>query len=251
MIKTILIDDEKDARFILRNMIEKKFANQVEVIAEADDVESGINAIEQYKPDLIFLDIKMPQGTGFDLLSKISNVNFEVIFVTAYDNYAIKAFQCSAFGYLMKPLKEIELKKLISKLSEQYALKNSKSTIQKRVKVLIENYGDDKKVFKLVLSNVEGFKVVALENIIRIEGDGNYTRFILENTNAIISSKNLGEYDDLLNDHGFFRIHQSTIVNLRHVTGFRKIAGGQVEMSDGAQGKLSRHRKAQFMERFF
>ncbi len=251
MIRTILIDDEKDARFILRNLIEKKFATQIEVIAEADDVESGINAIEHHKPDLIFLDIKMPQGTGFDLLSKIPEVNFEVIFVTAYDNYAITAFQCSAFGYLMKPLKEIELKKLISKLSEQYALKNSKSTIQKRVKVLIENYGDDKKVFKLVLSNVEGFKVVSLENIIRIEGDGNYTRFILENTNSVVSSKNLGEYDELLNDHGFFRIHQSTIVNLRHVIGFRKISGGQVEMSDGAQGKLSRHRKAQFMERFF
>lgn len=200
---------------------------------------------------MVFLDIKMPQGSGFDLLSQLEKVDFEVIFVTAYDNFAIEAFKFSAFGYLMKPLKENELSRLITKISDYKLLQSKKADAHKRVKVLIDNYGDDIRVFKLVLSNVEGFKVVDIKDIIRIEGDGNYTRFIIDKAKPVISTKNLGEYEELLNDHGFFRIHQSTVVNLRHVIGFQKSEGGYVEMSNGELGKLSRHRKADFMERFF
>ena len=251
MIRALIIDDERDARFLLRNLLEQKFNKMVEVVGEADDVDTGITAIEETSPDLVFLDIKMPQGTGFEMLEKIPGDDFELIFVTAFDSYAVKAFQFSAFGYLMKPLRESELSDLLEKLVDKTKLEEGKSTVDRRIKVLIENYGDDKKVHKLVLSNMEGFKVVDIENIIRLEGDGNYTRFIVENTRPIVASKNLGEYEDLLIDHGFFRIHQSTIVNLRHVIGFQKADGGQVEMSDGVTGKLSRHRKADFMEKFF
>lgn len=251
IIKALIIDDEKAARFLLRNLLEKKFSEYVSVVGEASDVESGLIAIEEQQPDLIFLDIKMPNGTGFDLLSRLPVNKFEVIFVTAFDSYAIKAFQFSAFGYLLKPLKEKELSVLLEKLCTKQLLEKSKESTEKRVKVLIENYGDDKKVHKLVLSNMDGFKVVDIEKIIRLEGDGNYTRFIVSREKDLIASKNLGEYEDLLSDHGFFRIHQSTIVNLRHVTGFQKNDGGHVEMSDGSIGKLSRHRKAEFMERFF
>ena len=251
MIKAVIIDDEKDARFLLNKLLENKFQDEVEILGEADDVESGIACIEEHSPELVFLDVKMPQGTGFDLLSKLKEIDFEVIFVTAFDAYAIKAFEFSAFGYLMKPLKEQELAKLLTKLKSQKELAVSKTFAEKRLKILIENYGDDKKIHKLVLSNMDGFGVVDIEKIIRLEGDGNYTKFIVENGRALTSSKNLGEYEDLLADHGFFRIHQSTIVNLRHVTGFHKADGGQVEMTDGQLGKLSRHRKAEFMERFF
>lgn len=251
MIRAVIVDDERDSRFLLRNLIEKKFSDKVQIVAEADDVEPGIEAIKKNSPDLLFLDINMPQGTGFDLLSNLDSESFEVIFVTAYDKYAIKAFQLSAFGYLMKPLKETQLAELLKKLEEKQALERNHANLEKRVKVLIENYGDHKKVRKLVLSNMEGFKVVEIENIIRLEGDGNYTNFIIDNNRSLTSSKNLGEYEDLLIELGFFRIHQSTIVNLRHVVGFQKSEGGQVEMSDGVLGKLSRHRKTMFMERFF
>ena len=116
MIKAILIDDEKDARFLLRNLIERHFANRIEVIAESEDVEPGIRAIEKHKPDLVFLDIQMRKGTGFDLLGQINNVYFEVIFITAYNQYAVDAFKFSAFGYLLKPIKTNELSEVINKL---------------------------------------------------------------------------------------------------------------------------------------
>jgi two-component system, LytTR family, response regulator len=247
MIKALIIDDEKDARFLLRNMLENNFLEQIEILGEADDVETGIEAIKRYNPDLVFLDIKMPQGTGFNLLSQFKEINFEVIFVTAYDKFAIKAFKFSAFGYLMKPIKKDELGIVVQKLTDR--IETKKGTTDKRLKILVENF-DDNKIKKLVIGNVSGFKVIELERLIRLEGDGNYTNFILEKDKKLTSTKNLGEYQDLLHDHGFFRIHQSTIVNLKHVVGFNREEGGTVEMTDNQKLKLSRHRKESFMQRF-
>jgi two-component system LytT family response regulator len=248
MIKTVIIDDEKDARFLLRNMLEHEFGNLIQVIDEADDVDTGVQIIKMHQPDLVFLDIKMPQGTGFELLQQLDKVNFEVIFITAYDNFAIKAFQFSAFGYLLKPIKAKELELTIQRLSAH--LENQKLIIEKRLKVLVENYGDDKKIRKLVINNMEGFKVVAIEEIIRLEGDRNYTHFVLQGNQRITTSKTLGEYEDLLNEHGFFRIHQSTIANLRHIKGYLKKDGGSVEMTDGKQLQVARNRKQEFLEKF-
>jgi len=248
MIKALIIDDERDARFLLRNLLEQKFSDKIEILDEADDVETGIKAIIQHEPELVFLDIKMPQGTGFDLLSKLDSVNFEIIFITAYDKFAVKAFEFSAFGYLMKPIKEEELKDALLKLDKR--LNGLNKGADKRLKVLVENFGDDPKMSKIVISNVGGFKVIALKNIIRLEGDGNYTNFILMGQKKLTSTKILKEYQELLNDHGFFRIHQSTIVNLRHVTGYNREDGGNVETSDGCKLKLSRYRKESFMKRF-
>jgi two-component system LytT family response regulator len=248
MIKALIIDDEKDARFLLRNILEHNYKDHIQVVDEADDVDSGITIIKKHQPDLVFLDIKMPQGTGFDLLQKLDQVNFEVIFITAYDSYAIQAFQFSAFDYLLKPIKSTELTSTISRLTSH--LENLKLGVDKRLKVLVENYGDDRKIKKLVITNMEGFKVLNIEDIIRLEGDRNYTHFILTNNRKITTSKTLSEYEELLVDHGFFRIHQSTIANLRHVTGYIKGDGGSVEMIDGKQLQLARNRKQQFMEKF-
>jgi len=248
MIRALIIDDEKDARFLLRNLLEQQYKDTITVVDEADDVESGIIIIKKHNPDLVFLDIKMPQGTGFDLLQKIERVNFEVIFITAYDNFALRAFQFSAFGYLLKPIKATELNAALFKLESHLQL--LKQGAEKRLKVLVENYGDDRKIKKLVIGNMEGFKVVAVDDIIRLQGDRNYSHFILAGDQRITTSKTLAEYEELLNDHGFFRIHQSTIVNLRHVVGYLKGDGGSVEMTDGKQLQLARNRKQQFMEKF-
>lgn len=249
MISAIIVDDEKDARFLLRNLLQTNFSEKVNILAEADDVDSAVEVIKKHQPDIVFLDIKMPGGNGFDVLTKIEGLNFEVVFVTAYDKFALRAFEFSAFGYLMKPIKESDLSGVMDRLGE----KLSRSKIEdgtKRLKVLIENYDESAGIKKIVISNVSGFKVTALEEIVRLEGDGNYTDFILSDGQKIVSTKNLGEYEKLLVDYGFFRIHQSTVVNLIHVVGFSRESGGLVEMSDGAKMKLSRYRKDTFMERF-
>ena len=247
MIKAIIIDDEKDARFILRSLVEKHLSN-ITIVAEADGVETGEEIIKTHNPDLVFLDIQMRTGTGFDLLNKLGNVNFEVIFITAYNQYAVDAFKFSAFGYLLKPIKTRELKDVVGKLENR--LKSQQKGVNQRLKVLVENYGNEGEIQKLIINNVEGFQVVKINQIIRLEGDRNYTHFILEGNKKITTSKNIGEYEQLLNDYGFFRIHQSTIISLRHVTAYQKGDGGMVEMTDGKSVKVSRYRKEEFLKRF-
>ncbi|MFI5205003.1 MAG: LytR/AlgR family response regulator transcription factor, partial [Flavobacteriales bacterium] len=193
-------------------------------------------------------DIKMHQGSGFDVLEKIGNIDFEVVFITAYDQYAIKAFQFSALGYLMKPIKISELQLVMSNLENK--IKKLQESSDKRLKVLVENYGDDRKIKKLVIANSDGFKVVSIEDIIRLEGDRNYTNFVVKGEKKMTTSKTLGEYEELLEEYGFFRVHQSTLINLRHVKGYARGDGGEVEMTDGKHVQVSRHRKAEFVKRF-
>lgn len=248
MIKVVIVDDEADARFLIRNLLERHCADKLQVVAEADDVKAAVETIQKYQPDVVFLDIRMNEGTGFDVLEQLPEKNFEVVFVTAYDQYAVKAFQFSALGYLMKPIKIKDLKAVIDSIVERNS--NVKETSDKRLKVLIENYGDEHKIKKLVIAHLEGFEVADLHDIVWLQGDGNYTHLHLQNGKRITATKALGAYEDLLNDYGFFRVHQSTVINLRHVSAYHRADGGFIELSDGHQAKLSRHRKTEFMKRF-
>lgn len=247
MIEAIIIDDEKGARFVLRDLLEKHF-NNIKIVAEADGVKTGIDVIKKYKPNLVFLDVQMRKGTGFDLLNELDPINFEVIFVTAHNQYAIDAFKLSAFGYLLKPIKVKELGEVISKLQEKVLLHQQNA--DKRLKVLIENYGSDGEIQKLIISNTDGFEVVDIKQVIRLEGDGNYTHFVINKNKKMTSTKNIGEYEKILDSYGFFRIHQSTLINLRHVKGYIKGGGGFVKMSDGQSLKISRDRKKSFLNKF-
>ncbi len=250
MIRTVIIDDEENARFLLADQIKRHFAELVTIVGEADDVDTGLEVIERTQPDLVFLDIKMPKGTGFDLLQACKRIDFEVVFVTAFDNFAIKAFDFAAFGYLLKPVKTAELSKVIERMDKQS--RRLKDSADQRLKVLVDHYGDAAgKLNRIVINNMDGFKVVDLVDIIRLEASSNYTTFVLANDRRIVVSRTMGEYEELLNDHGFFRIHQSHIVNLRHVDAFLKQDGGQVQMSDGSLLTISRNRKAGFMRKFF
>ena len=248
MIRVLIIDDESPARQLLRGMIDRLPGNRIKVVGDADDITAGINAIEKHKPDLVFLDVQMHEGTGFDLLNKLQHVDFEVVFVTAYDEYAIRAFQFSAFGYLLKPIKMEELRAVIDRFESHLQL--LKDGANDRVKVLMENYQDDRKIKKLIINHMKGFDVSPVEEIIRLEGDGNYTNFILTQQRRIMTSTTLGEYEEVLFKHGFYRIHQSTIVNLRHITNYIKGVGGQVRMTDGKTFNVSRYRKSGFLEQF-
>lgn len=248
MIRAVIVEDEGRARQLLHSIVSQHLGDRVKIVGEADDVQSGLTAIKKHKPNLVFLDIQMPGGTGFDLLAQLDQVDFEVVFVTAYDEYAIKAIQFSAFGYLLKPIKPMDLFEVISRLENHF--QQLIGDAGKRVKVLIENYGDDRKIKKLIINHMHGFDVSLVEDIIRLEGDGNYTNFIITEGRKVVTSRTLGEYEELLFDLGFYRIHQSTIVNLRHVTKYLKGAGGKVEMSDGKLFNVSRYRKAGFLQNF-
>lgn len=248
MIKAVIIDDEKDARFLINNLLAKNFAGIITVLGEADDVDTGIKAIETHHPQVVFLDIKMPSGTGFDVLQHFkSNFNFEVVFITAYDEYAIKAFQFSALGYLLKPVKTADMAQVISRLQKQFETEKIKD--DQRIKVLIENSEDQNKIKKLVVTNINGFQVLSISDIVRLEGDRNYTHFIMSDGKKITTSKTLGDYENLLHEFGFFRAHQSTIINLRFVKAYKK-SEELIEMLDNKLIKLSRHRKSDFIQRF-
>ncbi len=246
MIKAVLIDDEADARFLLRNQLTTAFSDQIEIIGEAHDVSSGLTEVKRLKPDLVFLDINMPDGTGFDLLSELDTCPFEVIFVTAYDEYALKAFEFSAFGYLTKPLHSAQFKSTV----ESYVSRTGVENEENKVKILMDNYLGDSAVKKLVLPNNKGFEVCEINEISRIEGDRNYSNFFLTSGEKYTSSKTLGQYEKLLAEYGFFRVHQSTIINMSFVKRFRKGSGGEVELTDGSKHKVSRYRKDEFMDKF-
>lgn len=247
MINVVIIDDEKDARFLLTNFIEKKFSHKLKILGEADDVVSGIELIEREKPDLVFLDVQMKTGTGFDLLSHFQQIDFDIIFITAYNQFAIQAFKFSAFDYILKPFKVSEIEESIGKFEQNFTKKNN---TDKRIKILVENYGSEGEIHKLIINNVEGFLVLSINEIVRLEGDRNYTHFILTTGKKITTSKSLGEYELMLNDYGFYRIHQSTIASLRHVVAFKKTDDGYVEMSDGTTVKVSRSKKQGLIEKF-
>ncbi len=244
MIRTIIIDDEKNARVTLRSLL-NTFSTKIQVIGEASNLETAIELIKRSSPDLIFLDIQLKKATGFDLLQYLPNLKAEVIFVTAYDNYAIKAFQMAAFGYLLKPVQLSELSNVIQRFEARQKQQYSINQTQ----ILIENF-DENRIKKLVIQNVNGFKVLPLEKILYLQGETNYTRFFLVNNEKVLVSKTLKEYENLLSDYGFFRIHQSYIINLSFVGEYIKGDGGTVVMENGKHLNLSRRRKQQFLKRF-
>ncbi|MEO0894877.1 MAG: LytTR family DNA-binding domain-containing protein [Bacteroidota bacterium] len=247
MIKTVIIDDENRARSILRNVLEKDFPS-VNIVGEGDDLDNGVETIKQVQPDLVFLDIHLKSGTGFELLNRLGNIDFEIIFVTAYDEYAIRAFQFSAMGYLLKPIQITHLKDVIGRVSQR--LTQSKQNQSDRIKILIENYEDKGSVKKLIIQNINGFQVIPLGEILYLNAEVNYTWFYLQNGEKILVSKTLKEYDKLLTDFGFYRIHQSNLINLRHVKSYQKGEGGTVHMANGEELSVSRRRKTGFLKKF-
>ncbi|MEM6317963.1 MAG: LytTR family DNA-binding domain-containing protein [Bacteroidota bacterium] len=245
MIRTIIIDDETTARNTLKSLL-RAINAPLEIIDEADDIKTGIKAIETHQPDLVFLDIQLKTGTGFDVLKALSDFQGEIIFVTAYDNFAIKAFQMAAFGYLLKPLQINELKEVVGRFEEQY---KAQKVTASRTRILIENF-DEGSIKKLVIQNVSGFRVLSINEILYLRGEVNYTRFILKTGEKLMTSKTLKEYENILTNYGYYRIHQSYLINLRHVKEYIKGEGGEVVMSNGDRLDVSRRRKSQFVARF-
>lgn len=242
MKKALIIDDEQRTRELIAKMI-TSFDLGIEAIPMGESVQSGIAAIAAVQPDLVFLDIQMPDGTGFDLLKAIPNKNFEVIFITAHEEFAIKAIKFSALDYILKPVDADELRHAIERALE--TLNDTKAEPQ--FEALQHNIQPNQKR-RLVLKTQESVHVVELDQIIRCEADRNYTSFFLKNGKKILVSRTLKDYETLLTGHNFLRVQQSHLVNLDYVDRYDKGNGGAVVMKDGSEVPLSPAKRDVFFQ---
>lgn len=233
MKKAIIIDDENRTRDLIAKMI-NSFGLDIEAIPAGENVQSGIKAIQEHQPDIVFLDIQMPDGTGFDLLKAIPNKNFEVIFITAHEEFAIKAIKFSALDYILKPVDPEELRNAVERALRTMNEKRDETQFD----ALHHNISPQQKR-RLVLKTQESVHVVDLDQIIRCESDRNYTSFYLTENRKILVSKTLKEFETLLIGYNFIRVQQSHLINLDYVDRYNKGNGGSVVMRDGSEVPLS------------
>jgi len=237
--KAVIIDDENSSRQVLRDMLEK-YCIDVSILGEASGCKEGVELIQEVKPELVFLDIQMPDGTGFNLLEEFESPSFDVVFVTAFDQYAIKAIKFSALDYLLKPINPQDLIKAVEKFKQ----KSSTGDINKRLDVLMQNLGEGKgKPKKIILSTAEGYHVVNPDDIVRCQSDSYYTNFYFVDGKRIIVSKTLKDFEEMLTDFGFVRSHKSHLVNIKYIKSFLRVDGGCIVLSDGTEVPVSRRKR--------
>ncbi|GAB4029070.1 LytR/AlgR family response regulator transcription factor [Spirosoma gilvum] len=250
-LRAVIIDDETNARQALTNLLQL-LCPDVDLCGEAKNVDTGIELIKREHPDLVFLDIQMPGKTGFDLLASFDKADFGVIFTTAYEEFAIRAFRFSAIDYLLKPIDPDELQSAVSKYKSQLV-----SVSPQQIKILQEHIetshpnsltqrtkNDHQRI---ALPTAEGIHFVQMTDIIQCESMGSYTKFHLVGNKPIVVSRLLKEYEEILDNYYFFRVHQSNIVNLEHIKRYVKGDGGQVWLSDNTEVEVSRRRKEEFL----
>jgi two-component system LytT family response regulator len=244
MVRSIVVDDELKSRESLKILLED-FCENAEVLALCQNVEEGVRAIEEHKPDVVFLDIQMQRETGFDLLARIKPINFEVVFTTAHSEYAIKAFKFSAIDYLLKPIDIEELKKALDKVD-----KKLHSNISARLEQLVQNLKPSAgQNYKLALPTSDGLIFVKIEEIIYCEASSNYTQIFTHDGKKHVVSRTLKEYEDLLVDHNFFRIHNSFLINLNSIKKYVRGEGGYVIMENDKSLDVSKRKKEGFLSR--
>ena len=241
MKRIFIIDDEFDARQSLRTII-TDLCPDVEICGEAEGVETAFQLIRQTKPNCLLLDISMEDGTGFELLDRFSSIPFQVIFTTAHDEFAMKAFRYHALDYLLKPINPVELAQTIDRLKtepgEEYASRISNLLLSNR----------NQRFEKIMLTSMEGMVFLRLDQIVRLESDGSYTTFYLLNHERHLITRPMKDFEDLFSEDDFFRIHQSHIINLSFVKKILREDGGYAMMEDGGKVPIARRRKDQFLE---
>ena len=245
MLKAILIDDEKNNREALRKKIESNCAG-INIVAEAGNGVEGIAAIEKFKPEVIFLDIEMPHMNGLTMLEQLPEKNFEIIFTTAYNQYAINAIRLGAFDYLVKPVDVTELVVVTNRLME----KRQSITQKEQFNILLHRLADGNKMQpqKIAIATMDGMEIVLVENIVYMEAAGNYTQIYFITGKPMVASKTLKDFEDLLQGSGFFRIHNASLINLVFVKKYIKGDGGQVLLSNGSVLDVARRRKEELIE---
>jgi len=237
-IKALIVDDELNNRENLHALL-SEYCRDVEVIGMANSVDSAYKLIKTQKPDLVFLDIKMPEKDGFKLLENLNEITFEVIIVTAYNHYAIQAIKFCAIDYLLKPIDIIELSNAVDQVSQRMDQKQE----NERLKQLINHLNNKNRSSKIGLASQHKVDFVETNQIIRCEADNNYTHVFLDNHKKMTISKTLKEFEELLSDHGFIRLHQSHLVNSTYIQSYHKNDGGYIIMNDGTTIPISRAKK--------
>ncbi len=245
MIKVVLVDDEKNALEVLEWQL-KKYCPEVDILALCSSADEAVVAIIQHKPDLIFLDVEMPVKSGFEVLNAFNEPTFDVVFTTAYNQFAIKAFKYAAFDYLLKPIDAVDLTELLKRYQKKQA-KTNPGNYQLLKEQLVKQ---TKPSGKIALHTSDGLQFVKPEQIIRCESLSNYTKVHLNNNQKITLSKTLKEVEETLESYPFYRVHHSHLINLEHIEKYVKADGGYVIMSDGEQITVARNRKEGFVELF-
>ena len=242
-LKTVIIDDEVNAVDFISSVI-SEYCPDLDVAGKANDVTEGVKKIQELKPDLIFLDVEMPNGTGFDLLTQFPEKDFDVIFITAFNHYAIKAIKFSAVDYILKPINISEFIEAVNKVVHKRS--NPPFNTNENFRILMENL-KTAAPSRLAIPTSDGMEYLNPKDIIRIEADRSYSWFYLTGNRKILVSKHLKEFQDLLGDRNFFRSHNSFLINLKFVHKYVRKEGGYIEMQDGAQIPVSRNRKDLFL----
>jgi two-component system, LytTR family, response regulator len=226
MLRTIIIDDEAPVREMLARLV-KKFCPQAQLVGEAYSVASGLKAIHELNPGLLLLDIKLEDGTGFDMLRQLGNIDFKIIFITAYEKYAVQAFKFAAIDFILKPVNPEELADAVARAENL-----SQHQFNTQLQALEENLKTDihqKK--KMVLKTQENIFLLDLQNIIHFESDGCYTRVYTTEGEPILVSKTLKDYDEMLSGSSFYRVHKSYLINLNHIRRFERQEGGTIVLT--------------------
>lgn len=242
--KAIIIDDEKDSRQILASYLEK-YCPDVTVCGFGESVASGLEEINKYNPDIIFLDIEMPYGNGFDLLEQAGDHKFETIFVTAFSHYAIQALNQSASYYLLKPIDIDELVKAVEKIKTE----RTEEEYTQHARVLLDNLKNNGHQ-KIMLPTLEGFEIVPVMDIIYCEAADNFTRFYFDEGQPLMICRTLKYFEDVLSVHGFLRIHRSYLINPSFVIRYSKGKGGYVTMKNKQELEVSANKKQDFLKLF-
>src|SRR6187551_2772957 len=244
MLKSIIVDDELKSRESLKKML-AAFCQDVEVLDTCQNVAEAVRAIEEFKPDVVFLDVQMQGETGFDLLTTLKNIDFEIIFTTAYSEYALKAIKFSAIDYLLKPIDIDDLQKAVAKIETK-----QNHSITSRLTQLIQNlHVGSSENYKLALPTTEGLTFIKINDVMYCKASGSYTEIFMDDGKKHLVSRPLKEYDDLLSSHTFFRIHHSYLINLNCIKSYVRGEGGHVIMNDNSALDVSRRKKEAFIQR--
>lgn len=245
MIRAVIVEDEKHSRETLKNLL-SEFCEGVSVAGMAGSVDEACSLIPQSEPDLVFLDIELQTGTGFDVLNSLQDLRFDVVFTTAFEHYAIKAIKFSSIDYLLKPIDIPELQQAVEKAKEQ----KDAALQTEKLKALLENInarpeGDR----KICLATQERMEFIRIRDILYCEASGSYTQFYLKNGLSLLVSKNLKEYENMLADYDFLRVHNSFLINLREVKSLVKTEGGYILMNNDSQISISPKKRDLFLDR--
>jgi len=248
MITALLIDDDSNLRAGMKGLLEM-YAPNIKILGEADSVNAGITAIAEFKPDVVFLDIQLGDGTGFDILEQLTQkhgkLTSHVVFITAHEEYAVKAFRFSALDYLLKPVDPEDLRKVVEKITKVLANNDSYAHID----LLLENIRKKVDKFKrIALSTSDGIHLFEVSDIIRLESQDNYTKFYIKDNKPVLIAKTLKEYEDLLSEQGFERIHQSHLINLAYLRSYIKKDGGYAVMADNSHLPISQRKRERLQD---